>query len=301
LSSGTLASDISRFLEYIAKQRGYSEQTVVSYKTDLTAFLAFISNHIGDSAQTNVLSRGLLRQYVLSLAEKKFKPRTLARKVASLKSFCKFCFKNDILAINPSKTIIAPKLDKPLPSFLTQAQAANLKEIPSAYDAGPDELRDQTIIEFFYGSGLRLDELQQLNCGNVSGGMVRVVGKGNKERVVPITHETVNILSRYYEVCKFPRGNSDPIFVNSKGVRLGHRQIQRIVKARLTLVTGQKKKSPHVLRHSFATHLLDNGADIRAVKELLGHSSLSTTQIYTHVSKEHLQRAYRQAHPRSTE
>jgi integrase/recombinase XerC len=205
--------------------------------------------------------------------------------------------KQRLLSVNPSKTLATPKMDKPLPVFLTGTQAEELEEVTSA----EDNARDRAIVEFFYGSGIRLSELHGLAFGDIDRGKmtVRVMGKGRKERIVPLTGQSVEALEEYMKARAGESGAGDPVFVNGKGARLSRRQIERIVSKSLARVSQQKKKSPHVLRHSFATHLLDSGADIRAVKELLGHSSLATTQVYTHISREHLMKVYRQAHPKA--
>lgn len=298
--TGNLSNIIRKFLEYLRKQRGYSDHTVDAYRRDLSQFTDFIKDEIGKSSVNEVMTKGALRSFVYSFREYGFKPRTIARKVATLKSFSRYCVKNKIISINPAKTLRSPKLDKPLPVFLTRKQADML-----VTDNPEDEaaLRNRAIVELLYGTGIRLAELHSLNAGTIDrkSRLVRVIGKGRKERVVPVTPDAIQLIDRYLLIRTVAKGHDDPLFVNKKGERLSRRQIERIVNHELAAVSQQKKKSPHVLRHSFATHLLDGGADIRAVKELLGHSSLSTTQIYTHVSKEHLQKVYRQAHPRAGE
>lgn len=234
----------------------------------------------------------------MSLSNDGKKPRSIARKIAALKSFAKYCLKQGIIPANSVKVIASPKLDKPLPAFLTQRQTDELLQKPeNTFDA----TRNYCIVEFFYGCGIRLSELSSLNLNDISLRQmtVKVFGKGRKERIVPITAEALQAMSVYRKHCKNTEEQEIPLFVNKKGQRLSQRQIERIVSKNLSSVSQQKKRSPHVLRHSFATHLLDAGADIRAVKELLGHASLSTTQIYTHISKEHIIGIYKQAHPRA--
>jgi integrase/recombinase XerC len=218
--------------------------------------------------------------------------------VAALKSFSRYCVKNRILSGNPAKTLANPKLDKPLPAFITTKQADMLAAGDPEDEQG---IRNRAVVELLYGSGIRLAELQQLTAGAIDrrSRVVRVLGKGRKERVVPVTLDAIDLIDRYISVRAVAKEQTDPLFVNKAGKRLSRRQIERIVQRELAAVSQLRKKSPHVLRHSFATHLLDAGADIRAVKELLGHASLATTQVYTHISKEHLLKVYRQAHPRS--
>jgi len=291
----TLAQAIVEFLDYIEKEKGYSAHTAGSYRTDLLQFSAFAEQHLGSSPPLSALSRGVLRSFISAQAQLRLRPRSLARKVAALKSFWKYCVRRKLVPVNPAKTLASPKLDRLLPSFLTRSQADRLEQPPGS---GFDVPRDEAIVELFYGSGLRLSELYGLDTDALDRKQmtVRVLGKGRKERIVPVTPQALAAVDRYVG----GRAHDTPaLFTNEKGVRLSRRQIERIVAACLAQVSQLKKKSPHVLRHSFATHLMDGGADIRAVKELLGHASLSTTQVYTHVSKERLRSVYRQAHPRA--
>lgn len=289
---------IRDFLEFIQKEKAYSENTVKSYQRDLKQFQSYISKEFEGFTFNRIMSHNVLRTYTYNLSRSGLKPRSISRKIATLKSFSKYCAKHNILSADAAKMIRSPKLDKPLPAFLTEKQAEALKLPECESEEG---LRNSAIVELFYGSGIRLAELHALNINMIDfkNAIMRVVGKGNKERIVPLTALSIGALKKYLKKNRSQAKFDDPLFVNAKNVRLSRRQIQRVVEKSLSMVSQQKKKSPHVLRHSFATHLLDGGADIRAVKELLGHSSLTTTQIYTHVSKEHLQKVYRQAHPRS--
>lgn len=286
------------FISYIKKQRGYSVYTVISYKTDLEQFFDYAAETIGKTSIDQIMIKTVLRAFIYSLREQGLKSRTMARKIATLKSFSKFCVKKKIIRVNPSKTLSSPKQEKPLPAFLTTEQTAQLETVPGEKKSN---LRDCAIVELFYGSGIRLAELHSLNTGTIDrkNRLIKVTGKGQKERIVPVTSHAIALIDRYLAQRKAAAQHNDPLFVNKSGNRLSQRQIQRIVCQRLGTVSHQKKKSPHVLRHSFATHLLDGGADIRAVKELLGHASLATTQIYTHISTERLRMLYQQAHPRA--
>ncbi len=300
---------IASFLEHLHKEKGYSGHTLDAYKRDLRRFVSFLQTvNVPDSLEKGMEKR-VVRAFIMSLAEQKLKPRSIARALAAIKSFSKFCLKRRLLSVNPARTMTAPRLDKPLPAFLTEKQAAELSR-PAAGAAvrhtsrnASKSLRNEAIVELFYGSGIRLAELHGLNAGSVDSRAltVRVMGKGKKERIVPMTSQAGSLIRDYTRRRKGASAPDDgaPLFANSKGRRLSRRHIERIVEGAVAMVSQQKKKSPHVLRHSFATHLLDNGADIRAVKELLGHASLSTTQIYTHLSKERLLKAYLQAHPRA--
>jgi integrase/recombinase XerC len=304
----TLQENIRSFLDYLLKEKGYSEHTVEAYKRDMGQFSLFVSQNFGTTAFEDIMKKGVLRAFAFSLGERSLKSRSVARKIATLKSFSKFCMKRNLITVNPAKLLAGPKLDKPLPAFLTEKQAQDLetagekkppKQNPPKHPG--DALRNRAIVELLYGSGIRLSELHALDVGTIDykRGSVRVLGKGRKERVVPVTDHSVAVIRQYLDRRKTSKAYGDPLFANDKGGRLSRRQIERIVGSELSRVSQQKKRSPHVLRHSFATHLLDRGADIRAVKELLGHASLSTTQIYTHLSKEHLLKVYRLAHPRA--
>jgi integrase/recombinase XerC len=302
-------SALHSFLEYLQKEKGYSGHTVSAYKSDLDQFKEFVKNTAGPETLETVMEKRLLRSFTYSLGDHKLKPRSIARKVAALKSFSKYCIKRHLLTVNQAKLISTPKLDRPLPAFLTEKQANALAAPAKDQNVSPktavndtlNALRNRAIVELFYGSGLRLSELHACNRDTVDvrGRTVRVLGKGHKERIVPVTDHLLTLLNRYLQLRPDNAGPDSPLFTNSKDQRLSRRHIERIVSAEIAKVSQQKKKSPHVLRHSFATHLLDGGADIRAVKELLGHASLSTTQIYTHMSKEHLLKVYKQAHPRA--
>jgi tyrosine recombinase XerC len=290
---------IKNFIEYIKKEKGFSNHTVDAYNRDLHQYFDFISQkYPGIADLESVMKKNQIRLFVQQLSASGLKPRSLARKIAALKSFSRYCVKLSILTANHSKIIASPKLDKPLPVFLTQKQTA---EIVSNCSNDFTALRNDTIMEFFYGSGIRLSELHGLTLGDMDlrKRVLRVLGKGKKERIVPLTSVAADLAEKYIKVLPGQRELKAPLFTNSEGERISRRQIERIVEKKLTGISINKKKSPHVLRHSFATHLLDEGADIRAVKELLGHSSLAATQIYTHISKEHLTKIYRQAHPRS--
>ena len=291
-----LGQVIGRFLDYARKEKGYSEHTVEAYGRDLGQFMDFMALKEVGLTPAAALSKASLRLFTYHIKEEGLKARSVARKIASLKSLCRYCVKQRILSVNPSKALATPKMDKPLPVFLTTAQAETLEDVTAA-----DNARDRAIVEFFYGAGIRLSELHGLAVGDIDKNnmTVRVMGKGRKERIVPLTKQALDAMEEYLQTRPNGVGIQDAIFVNKKGERLSRRQIERIVENSLSQVSLQKKKSPHVLRHSFATHLLDSGADIRAVKELLGHSSLATTQVYTHISREHLLKVYRQAHPKA--
>jgi integrase/recombinase XerC len=299
-----LKTTIQSFLDYLLKEKGYSPLTVQAYQRDLLQFCNFVEQQFGNIPFDEIMKKGVLRSFTFSLGDQTLKSRSIARKVATMKSFSKYCTQRHLVLVNPAKLLANPKLDKPLPSLLTETQAQELEN--ESLDKGKrsnpvDDLRNRAIVEVLYGTGIRLAELHSLNVGtiDVKKECVRVLGKGRKERIVPVTGQAITAIREYLHERKTDSSLGTPLFTNDKGERLSRRQIERVVGKELSRVTQQKKRSPHVLRHSFATHLLDHGADIRAVKELLGHSSLATTQIYTHLSKEHLVKVYKLAHPRS--
>lgn len=297
--SVTLSSAIDDFLEYLQKEKMFSAHTVLAYQRDLAQFTAFAKERNLPQNIEEIMKKSSLRAFIFSFGNTGSKPRTIARKLAALKSFSRYCLRKKYISVNPSKVLSSPKLDKPLPVFLTENQT---EKLDTSIPKDETELRNFTIVEFFYGSGIRLSELYGLDVGDVDEkhGVVRVLGKGRKERIVPLTSVAVEAYGEYLKM-RSKECYGKPLFVNKKGERISRRQIERIVEKRLSSVSAQKKRSPHVLRHSFATHLMDGGADIRAVKELLGHASLNTTQIYTHVSREKLLKIYKQAHPRAQE
>ncbi len=307
---------IDGFLEYINYARNYSKNTVVSYRNDLEQFAEFlIMTEYGkkvapEKAEIDISSVDLplLKSFVADLFEKqkldikkarKFSNRSISRKISTLKSFFKYLYRKKIVSSNPASTLAFPKMQKKLPSYIAASDMTKLLD-----RIGDDELNfiDKAIFELFYGTGIRLSELINLKTVDIDFGKntVRVLGKGSKTRIVPFGSKALDALKNYMQIRDILNFNkSDYFFLNKNGKKLYPMEVSRMVKKHLSKVTDVKKKSPHVLRHSFATHLLDAGADIRAVKDLLGHENLSTTQVYTHVSPEKLKKAYKQAHPKA--
>ncbi len=292
---------LRNFLENLENQRNYSVHTVISYNTDLTAFIAYVKkNNINDIGEVD---KQLLRTYVAELIASDFEPSSVARKIASLKSFFKYLKKQKVIQTNPATLLVAPRRSKRLPSVLDEQAMEQLLQQPDrSTDIGK---RDAAILELFYSSGIRLSELLQLNVGdlNISEQVIKVQGKGNKQRIVPVGKKAIEAINEYLKIRTdiSSTGNYTliPMFVTEKGKRMYPQLVRSIVKEYITRVSEIQKKSPHVLRHTFATHLLNRGADLRAVKELLGHESISTTQIYTHVATEQLKAVYRKAHPKA--
>ncbi|MBD3318034.1 MAG: tyrosine-type recombinase/integrase, partial [Chitinivibrionales bacterium] len=252
--SSSLGAAVDTFLDYLRKERGFSEHTVNAYRRDLEQFRLFVGRRSGNSGLNESMNRYMIRGFTFSLTEKGLKPRSIARKIAALKSFSRYCVKRKFLATNPAAASVNPKLDKPLPSSITRKQADTLGAAPP----DPAHARDKAIVELFYGTGIRLGELHELTVGALDrrGGMIRVLGKGRKERIVPVTPDALDLIDAYLHGRKDARGFDAPLFTSSKGRRLSRRQIQRIVQRELGAVSRQKKRSPHVLRHSYATHLM---------------------------------------------
>lgn len=292
---------ISDFLNYLQYQKRYSRHTVISYKNDLEAFDEFISLNYGLIVLSDIKS-AFIRTWLASLKENGNTSRTISRKISTLKSFFKYHIKKEVIDASPMSVISSPKSGKKLPQFVDKKDIETLfmhVEFPDTWQGGTEKL----ILQLFYNTGIRQAELLQLqnNHFDASNSNIKVLGKGNKERIIPVSVEMGFSIRDYInkKTVKFSELDSNFLFVNEKGKKLYARNVYNIVKKYLSLVTTINKKSPHILRHSFATHLTNNGADLNAVKELLGHSSLAATQIYTHNTIEKLKDAYRKAHPKA--
>jgi integrase/recombinase XerC len=292
------------FIQYIQREKNFSENTATSYRNDLSDFGEFLKDRNLESNPLDQVKRSLLRDFLVFLKRKKLKEGSIAHKVFVLRSFFKYLLRKRKISSNPASFLSSPKRKKRLPTFLTISQMEDLLKLPPQESFGG--LRDLAILELFYSTGMRLFELANLDLSSVdfTGEVARVLGKGKKERIIPVGRNALKILKSYQELRKneFRNDseiNGEAIFLNRSGNRLSARSIGRIVKKYATKVSEDRKTSPHTLRHTFATHLLDQGADLLAVKELLGHESLSTTQIYTHVTTDRLKKIYKQAHPRA--
>ena len=289
---------IDCFATYLSDERNLSPHTRVAYLRDLGEFQAFLERHGGsDQAALARIDSLLLRRYLAEL-HKRNQRTSIARKLSALRTFFRYLVREGALPGNPTEGLSTPKLNRYLPKTLSVDEAQALME--RGYGTGLLDLRDRAIVELFYSSGLRVSELTGLDVGSLDlrEKLVRVLGKGRKERIVPVGRKAHEALLAYLEGRGMP-GSEEPLFLNAKGGRLTPRSVQRNLKARLIKAGLIKDISPHALRHSFATHLLDGGADLRAIQELLGHVSLSTTQKYTQVSVDHLMSVYDKAHPRS--
>ncbi len=282
---------VEKFLTYLEIEKNYSPHTLLNYQMDLKEFVEFLKEI--PIIKVEYLH---LRKYLIELKNKSYKPRTLARKLSSIRSFFKFLQREGLLSNNPAILLQSPKLDKTLPKFLTEKEMTELIEAPSLENV-PGK-RDRAILEALYSTGIRVGELVGLNIDSIDliSNLIKVMGKGKKERLVPIGERAVEAIKGYLDS---RLSNNRALFLNKNGTRLTSRGVQNIINKHILTTSLRVNVSPHVLRHSFATHLLDRGADLRSVQELLGHVNLSTTQIYTHVTTEKLKKVYDKAHPRA--
>ena len=282
---------ITKFITYLEVEKNYSPHTIVNYRVDLDEFFVFA----GDIAVENV-DYLLLRRFLADLRAKNFKTRTMSRKLSTLRSFFKFLEREGLVKSNPALLLRSSKQEKLLPKFLTEQEMVRL--IESTEIEGEMDKRDRAILEVLYSAGLRVSELVGLNLEDIDmiGGVAKVRGKGKKERLVLIGDQASDSIREYLN-SRSHRSNA--VFLNKRGGRLTDRSIRNIINKYVLKISLNCHVSPHTLRHSFATHLLNRGADLRAVQELLGHVNLSTTQIYTHVTTERLKKVYEKAHPRA--
>lgn len=303
-------AQVDAYLKVLTHERQLSDHTVSAYTRDLNDLMRFLTEYLGTPDwEWGAVDRLTLRSFLGWCLRRGLSRRTIGRKLSAIRGFFRFLHLEDRLPVNPARAMRAPKAEKRLPGHLSRPEMDaifRLAEARAAENTLPGT-RTLVILELLYGSGLRLSELQGLNRGelDVRSEQVKVRGKGKKERIVPVTRRALQSLSRYelrrQEALSGDASPIDPeaLLVNAKGGRLSRRSIQRAVRDVLEKSAADQGLSVHSLRHSFATHLLDAGADLMAVKELLGHVSLSTTQIYTHTSKERLKKVYKQAHPRA--
>ena len=288
---------VKEFLDFLTTEKGASSHTTKNYGIDLREFINFFRER-----ELEKITYLDVRSFLAFLKSRQYSKSSISRKLACIRSFFKYLARENVLNHNPAAGIATPKKDKKLPSFLNPDEITNLLEAPSKNTW--EEKRDKAIMEMLYSSGLRVSELAGLNHEDMDffSGLIRVRGKGKKERIVPVGQIAINALQDYLNK-KAPKDNSHaikkPLFMNRLGGRLTDRSIRRMILKYAKRVALKKEVSPHTLRHSFATHMLDRGADLRSVQELLGHENLSTTQIYTHVTTKRLKEAYMASHPRA--
>lgn len=302
--------ELEEFLRFIAHERQLARPTLEAYSRDLAEFTDFLDRYYGDPEWSWAgLDRLAIRSWMGDLAGRRGLARSsVARKLSAVRSFYRFLHVDERVAANPARAVRTPKRDRYLPGFLTREQMeAVFRDAELRAEAGGFHgLRNLALVELFYATGMRLSELQSLDVGalDLVSDRVRLLGKGRKERIVPVGRAATRALRGYFEAREVTlagatRPDRRAVFLSQTGRRLSVRQIQNVVGQFLKGIADDAGLSTHSLRHTFATHMLDAGADLMAVKELLGHASLSTTQIYTHTSKERLKRIYRQAHPRA--
>jgi len=292
---------IQPFLDFLKFEKRYSQHTLISYQNDLTGFFDFVVTQFGETPLSQI-THTFIRSWLASLKDEGLSAKSINRKISSLKSFFKYQVKVGEVKQTPMAKVVAPKSEKRLPNFVADKDIQTLFE----YVEFPDTWKGQTerlLLQLFYQTGMRLSEAIQLKetSINFSNSTLKVLGKGNKERVIPIQPELKKEVQLYLDKKKteFSETLSDTLLVSEKGKPLQPRSVYTSVKNYLSLVTTIQKRSPHVLRHTFATHLMNNGADLNAVKELLGHSSLAATQVYTHNTIEKLKNIYKKAHPKA--
>jgi integrase/recombinase XerC len=305
-----MSAEIADYLEHLAKERDVSPNTVRAYDRDLKEFVAFLGRYYGADAWTwQGIDRIAMRGFLAQLNKRGLAKRSMARTLSAIRSFYKYLHRNEVVDANPARAVGAPRLEKYLPGYLDRAQIDLLFQMAEvrAWEGRFVDVRSLAILELFYSTGMRLSELQGLSRGDLDivSQQVKVRGKGRKERIIPVGDHAV-LAIRNYEAKRDellralgPKVDRNALFVGNTGKRLGVRSIQKTVTKFLAQIDEEAGLSVHSLRHTFATHLLDAGADLRAVQELLGHSSISTTQIYTHTSIERLKQVYEKAHPRA--
>ena len=288
------------FLDYLQYERNYSEETIKSYREDLCQFEKFAREEIGDSALSEVKAE-LVREWIVSLMDRGYTSTSINRKLSSLRSFYKFLLRKGEVAVNPLQKITGPKNKKPLPTFLRESEMDKLLDEVD-FGEGFKGCRDHMIIEMFYATGVRLSELIGLDNKDVdfSSSLIKVTGKRNKQRLIPFGEELKIAMTEYVDVRnEAVPVRTDAFFVRENGERLSRSIVENLVKRNLSKVVTLKKRSPHVLRHTFATTMLNHDAELGAIKELLGHESLATTEVYTHTTFEELKKVYNLAHPRA--
>jgi integrase/recombinase XerC len=292
---------IDSFLKYIQYEKRVSAHTSLAYKSDLDQFSAFVEETFPES-KIESADYGIIRSWIIALVDTEIKATSINRKIASLKTIYKFLMRQEVISKNPMQKIRVLKTQKRLPSFVKEGDMVNLLD-HVVFEDTLDGWRDRLILEFFYATGMRLSELINLkeNQVNLHARTIKVLGKRNKERVIPFPASIVSIIEGYRNIRnqQVAMGNHGNLFVTDKGEPCYPMMVYRTVKKYLNEHTTSEKRSPHVLRHSYATHLLNKGAELNAVKDLLGHSSLAATQVYTHNSMEKIKKTFDQAHPKA--
>ena len=290
---------ILAFCDYLTHQKRYSKHTVIAYKKDLEQFSHFLNSDFQLNSFQEVNS-SVIRSWIVSLIEKEISTRSINRKISTLKSFYKYLLKNNIVDSNPLLKVISPKTSKRLPVFVGENEISDLfSEIE--FEDNYEGHRDHLILELLYATGIRLSELIELNINsiNFNNCSIKVIGKRNKERIIPFGNNLKEELTKYIKIRAQLSPQETHLFLTKNGKKIYPKLVYRVVNYYLSIITSISKKSPHVLRHTFATHMLNNGADLNSIKEILGHANLSATQVYTHNTIEKLKNIHKQAHPKA--
>ena len=285
-----------KFVNYLSSEKRFSEYTIVAYSTDLSQFIQFLSANFQIKDEVSEINFQIVRSWIASLLEEGVSPRSVNRKISTLKTYFRYLIREQVILESPMLKVVAPKSKKRLPVFIEEYQIESLlNEVK--FDDGFVGERDKLIIELFYVTGIRLSELINIKVSDVdyNNNLIKVLGKRNKERLIPLSVSIIN------NIKLFTKNNdvNNYLFTNLGGTKVYTKLVYRVVKKYIGKISSINKKSPHILRHTFATHMLNNGADINAIKELLGHANLSATQVYTHNTIEKLKSVYKQAHPRA--
>jgi integrase/recombinase XerD len=298
---------IQEFLNYLVAEKGCSDNTIAAYQNDLIQFHAFLTERgsLKSAEDWSAITRDDLVNHILFLREREYASATVARKVAAMKSFCHFLLRTDVIDDNPAEELDSPKVKKQLPNTLTPEEVACLIALPLKNGPTPKALRDVALLEVLYATGMRVSEVAQVKLDDLDleAGKLRCVGKGNKERVMPLLPEAVDVVRVYLDsgrpVLLGHNVQERTLFLNPRGERLTRQGLWLIIKGYARELGLEDRVTPHTLRHSFATHMLNGGAGLREVQLLLGHANISTTQVYTHISRDHLREVYDGSHPRA--
>ena len=298
---------IQEFLNYLVAEKGCSDNTIAAYQNDLVQFHAFLTERgsLKGAEDWSAITRDDLVNYILFLREREYASATVARKVAAMKSFCHFLLRTDVIDDNPAEELDSPKVKKQLPNTLTPEEVARLIAQPLKNGPTPKALRDVALLEVLYATGMRVSEVAQVTLDDLDleAGKLRCVGKGNKERVMPLLPEAVDVVRVYLDKGRPAllghNVQERTLFLNPRGERLTRQGLWLIIKGYARELGLEDRVTPHTLRHSFATHMLNGGAGLREVQLLLGHANISTTQVYTHISRDHLREVYDGSHPRA--
>lgn len=292
---------VNTFLDYLKFEKRYSANTIISYRSDLIEFFDYIEIQFGD-IEVMLINHNYIRSWLASVKSMGIGVKSINRKISSLKSFFKYQLKMEVIEVSPMNKVISPKIGKRLPVFIKESETIQLVDLLNNTSEDWKSLNAKILISVFYATGMRLSELISLKDTQIdfSRSQIKVLGKGSKERIIPVGKDVLQMIREYQELKKKEFENSDEVLlVTEKGKRIYPKYAYLLVNKYLSQASTLEKKSPHILRHTFATHLMNNGADLNAVKELLGHSSLASTQIYTHNTIEKLKNVHKKAHPKS--